>query len=451
MAPGDEDCNGIAETCNPGGAVWSKKFGDPNQGNPSGGEGLGIASDTAGNVLVCGTATGTIDFGGGPLPATSDADIVIAKLDPQGSHLWSRRFGAQGSGACRDVDVAADGSVWLTGDFFGTMDFGGGAVNGSPGAAAVFAAKLDALGNHQYAASYGTGTSVAIEVDGTGAVVLAGSFSGTLDFGGGALVSNGGGNATDVFVAKLNAQGGHVWSERYGDSLVQGAQGLAVDSSANVIAVGHYDGAPDFGGGPLPFTGSGAFTVKLDPNGNHLWSLAFGGGSSTVSPIDTAADGAGNVWLAGAVGGSVDFGGGPLPFAGGNDLFVAKLSPNGGHLWSQSYGDSGSQVANGVATDAAGNVLLAVELFQGTLDLGGGAHIAAGSHDVVLAKLGNAGAYAFSVRAGDSMSQVPWAVAADPTGHLLATGRFFGTLDFGAGAITAFGNGVDMFAVKLQP
>jgi hypothetical protein len=59
----------------------------------------------------------------------------------------------------------------------------------------------------------GTDTGKAVAVDAAGNVVVAGSFNGTVNFGGGNLVSVGG---FDMFLAKYNANGVNQWSQRPG-------------------------------------------------------------------------------------------------------------------------------------------------------------------------------------------------------------------------------------------
>jgi hypothetical protein len=68
-------------------------------------------------------------------------------------------------------------------------------------------------------------------------------------------------------------------------------------------------------------------------------------------------------------------------------VFLAKLDPSGGHLWSERFGDAFEQWGRAVAVDGAGNVLVTGR-FQGTLDLGGGALASAGGWDMFLAKFG---------------------------------------------------------------
>ncbi len=175
--------------------LWSQRFGGT--GFDTGAE---IAVDGAGNVLVTGQFSGTVDFGGGPLTNAGSRDIFLAKYDAAGAHLWSQRFGDTDfdSGAAIAVDEA--GNVLVTGSFEGTVDFGGGALT-SAGSREIFLAKYDAAGAHLFSQRFGDtdfDSGAAIAVDGAGNVLVTGSFEGTVDFGGGALTSAG----SDIFLAK---------------------------------------------------------------------------------------------------------------------------------------------------------------------------------------------------------------------------------------------------------
>ncbi len=68
----------------------------------------------------------------------------------------------------------------------------------------------------------------------------------------------------------------------------------------------------------------------------HLWSQHFGSTSSDYGE-SVATDASGNVFVTGRFFGTVDFGGGALVSAGNTDIFVAKYSPTGTHLWSQRF------------------------------------------------------------------------------------------------------------------
>ncbi|MBI4705509.1 MAG: hypothetical protein HY744_30820 [Deltaproteobacteria bacterium] len=115
----------------------------------------------------------------------------------------------------------------------------------------------------------GASIGYSVAVDGSGSALVTGSFDGTVDFGGGPLTSAGG---YDIFVAKLDNAGGHLWSKSFGDASGQGGWAIAADGSGNVLVTGGFAGAVDFGGGPLTSAGGGdIFVAKLDPSGNPVW------------------------------------------------------------------------------------------------------------------------------------------------------------------------------------
>ena len=74
-----------------------------------------------------------------------------------------------------------------------------------------------------------------------------------------------------------------------------------------------------------PHLGTGN-VAKLDANGNHVWSKRFGD-AADQSGSALAIDGQGNVILGGTFAGKVGFGSGDLVSEGGDDIFVTKLAP----------------------------------------------------------------------------------------------------------------------------
>src|SRR5690349_13691357 len=82
---------------------------------------------------------------------------------------------------------------------------------------------------------------------------------------------------------------------------------------------------------------------------SHLWSQRFGD-ASFQNGYSVATDPAGNVYIGGTFQGSVNFGGSTLTSLGSNDIFLAKFSPTGAHVWSKRFGDSSIQIGQAVAT-----------------------------------------------------------------------------------------------------
>jgi hypothetical protein len=96
-----------------------------------------LAVDPSGNLIVAGYFSGTVNFGGANLTSTGDTDIFVAKFSPAGVHQWSQRFGGLFADQALSVAVNASGDVIVAGYFEGTVDFGGGSLVSS-GLADIF-------------------------------------------------------------------------------------------------------------------------------------------------------------------------------------------------------------------------------------------------------------------------------------------------------------------------
>src|SRR5439155_13529664 len=94
-----------------------------------------VAVDSSGNVLVGGSFTGTVDFGGGPTQALGggQSDVFVVKYAPTGAYLWARTFGGTSFDSCSGLAVDGSGNVVVTGTFTGAADFGGGALTSAGG------------------------------------------------------------------------------------------------------------------------------------------------------------------------------------------------------------------------------------------------------------------------------------------------------------------------------
>ena len=68
---------------------------------------------------------------------------------------------------------------------------------------------------------------------------------------------------------KYDASGVHQWSQRFGGDEFEGPRGIAVDGAGNVIVTGTCSGAVDFGGGALIAADHDIFVAKYDASGTH--------------------------------------------------------------------------------------------------------------------------------------------------------------------------------------
>jgi hypothetical protein len=332
---------------------------------------LDVAVDATGEVLVAGWAPGPINFGGNTLPAKTG---FVAKLDAGGNHLWSKSFG---NGGANSVAVDAAGNVLVTGWVGSSINFGGTALSCPQGCA--FVAKLNPGGGELWHNNCGRPSNASedfvdrLAVDAAGNIVVAGGFQGFVDFGGGAVASVG---SVDMFAAKLDPSGGHVWTKSWGmPGTSVAASAVAVDSADMVILTGGLDGSVGLGGMGGTLTSASAqdsFAAKLDPSGNALWGKTFGAEqlNSEFPAPSVAVDGNGNVWLTGNIDGSANFGGGALLSGANPGAFAAYLDPSGNYRWAKNFPPSASE-GLGIAVDGAGNAVV-VGGFQDSIDLGAG-------------------------------------------------------------------------------
>jgi hypothetical protein len=84
-----------------------------------------VAFDLNDNIFVAGWVRGSTDFDPEQTAvevAHGMQDVFLAKYSSEGSYLYSHVFGSDGNtetDICAGMDVDSEGSVWLTGQFFG--------------------------------------------------------------------------------------------------------------------------------------------------------------------------------------------------------------------------------------------------------------------------------------------------------------------------------------------
>ena len=260
----------------------------------------------------------------------------------------------------------------------------------------------------------GLGAAYAAAAFGDGGVVVAGVFSGALDFGAGAMASAGG---NDGFVARFDADGACLWSARFGGAGDDGANAVAVDAAGRALVTGSFSGTADFGDEVL--VSAGSYDVPLvayDAAGGVAAALGFGSPGFDVG-YGIAAGPSGGVALMGASGGPIDFGGGAL--TGTESTFVAAFDGDLAHAWSRMLE---GVIGNGLAVGAGGDVALAAD-FSGTIDIGTGPISSAASTDGLAALFDGAGGTVFAARVGDGSSMSDYAVAVSPaTGDVVVGG-----------------------------
>jgi hypothetical protein len=224
------------------------------------------------------------------LVSAGGSDVYVWKLDASGNLLWAVRAGGTGSDVTFGSTVDAAGNILITGGFTGTVDFDPGA--GSFNLVAVtfsdpFIWKLDASGNLVWARAFTGGNNSdqggGLITDASGNIYVAGQFgSGTTDFDPGAgtanLTSAGG---QDLFLVKLDAMGNYQWAWRDGGTGNERLDGFNMDASGNFYLSGGFFNTTSLGGNSFttPNANADAFIMKLTAPatlplhlvGFHVW------------------------------------------------------------------------------------------------------------------------------------------------------------------------------------
>ncbi len=349
--------SGDPHTSNGGPDVYLSKFDSSGNfewartwGGSSGDYGSGVASDDSGNVCVTGYFRGTVDFdpdGGDPHTSNGDWDVFLSKFDSLGNFKWARTWGGSeyrdwGNGVTAD----SYGSVYVTGEFWGTVDFdpGGGDPHTSKGYQDVFLSKFDSLGNYEWARTWGaSGADMGrgVAADGSGNVYVTGWFGVTVDFdpsGGDPHTSNG---HYDVFLSKFDSSGSFEWARTWGGLVDDRSYGVAVDGSGNIYVTGYFHYIADFDpGGGDQHTSNGEYDVflsKFDLSGNFEWAQTWGGVGVDWG-VGVAPDASGDVYVTGFFTDTVDFAPTDPPcnadpdvhtFNANLDAFLTKHLPDG--------------------------------------------------------------------------------------------------------------------------
>lgn len=312
----------VAKLDTSGNWLWAISGNGATAGYPS-----GISIDSSGNSWVIGTFSGTTTFNGAKLYSNGGLDVFVARLSANGD--WSQTRGYGGSKHDYGCGIAADGggNCIVTGYFNDSILIGTEWLT-SAGMTDAFVAKLDVGGACVWAKTASGADeqrAYAIACDGSGNSYMAGYFHGATHFGAMDLACAG---SSDVFVAKLDAVGNWEWARQAGGSSSDQASAICTDGSGKIYVSGSFCGLASFGSYTVadsdPYNAD-VFVAKLDAAGNWLWALS-GGGPDDEDAVAIAANAAGNSYVAGYFPATATLGFTNLQSRGNADVLMAKIS-----------------------------------------------------------------------------------------------------------------------------
>lgn len=226
-----------------------------------------IAINPTAAVALIGRFNGAVTIGSDSLATSpgSDHDYFVVRVSAAGSYDWARRINAGVPNELNHVlgvSITDAGQVLVSGRFEASIDFGAGPENAADGRD-FFVAKYDTDGTLLWSRVFGgAGDDEGKALfDDDGYIIVTGHIADSVDLGGGMLTANG----TDVLVAKLDADGNHVWSRLHGGAGEQRGEVIGLAPNNDFIVAGPFAGTIDFGGGALTATGTETFVTRLGP------------------------------------------------------------------------------------------------------------------------------------------------------------------------------------------
>lgn len=312
--------DGCSNDCGlPGFGVWIQWF-DGAAGRRD--EGLGVATDGEGNIVVVGTTENLQEH----------LDIHIDKYAPDGSVLWTKSFDAGFALDDLVFGVATDSqdNIIVTGSQFVTD-------NGFD----LWTAKYDADGLLLWEFTYNGPVASkdqghAVAIDDADNIII----------GGREFVPDQGRNA---WIGKYDPDGVQQWMVSYDGpaSSTDEVADVVVDGAGDIIVAGAHEVADQDGN---------IWVAKYDADGNQLWVVdqdGASGGEDFASGVAALPDG--SVIVTGATQIGTNLPGNPI-----YDLWLGKYDDAGQLLWSETIDGplGGDDLGEDVVADSQGNFIL---------------------------------------------------------------------------------------------
>ena len=352
------------------------------RGGQNADESWGVDVDSQGNIYW-----GTHQTVPGPW-----SDVYLYKLSPNGSVIWQTRWGGEWNEqvyivTVKEPYVYVGGSKWR-GLNLDSIDMFIAAFNVSNG---------DSVWSYVWDQGYGYDEIDGLVVE-SNAIYIAGWTTGQ-------------NTQNDIAVLKLSLSGQLIWSQTWGSSLWDEANGQIRVDNQNIYVAGRYNA-------PNALIGGDAVLVAFSKSiGAYQWHRTWGG-NGLDDALGMTGDGT-SLYVVGLTN----------SFGNGSQIFLLKYDHAGNLVWDTLWGGTGSEAARTLAITQDGYILVA-----GKTDSYG-----AGQNDIALVKFNNSGGLVwYRIWGGTGMDE----------SHGIATGGNFAYI---AGETNSYGAGnLDGILIKVN-
>jgi hypothetical protein len=209
------------------------------------------------------------------------------------------------------------------------------------------------------------------------------------------------GSGKDLYLIKLDHEGNILWSRTYGGKKVDSGIKIKHTSDGNFIIIGNTTS--------FEAKRRDVYLLKIDPNGEEIWSYAYGGELNEFG-LDVAETPDGGYIIVGETN-SFD--------VVDHDIYVEKVDKNGGKQWSRTIGGDSLEFASSVIVVEGGYIL------------GGETNsVGAGGYDAMMIKIDTTGEVMWSKVFGGPQDDHLNELIEDDYGHVAFVGS---TTSFGYG------------------
>ena len=323
-------------------------------------------------ITLCGCGGGGGGDGSGGVAGGSPRN---GSGEGQTTASWAKAYGGSGRDVVHSIQQTSDGGFILAGE---TFSFGAGNAD-------EWVVKLEANGTIQWQRAYGgNGYDMAHSIQQTsdGGYIVAGESS---SFG----------SSTEVWVLKLDGNGGITWQNLYGGSGDDVAYSIQQTSDGGYIVAGE---TTSYGAVSVD-----ALVFKLKSDGTIDWWNSYGGANDDrARSIQQTSDGGFIV-----AGETNSFGAGDL------DIWVLKLNASGAVTWQKTYAATLDDAAYSVQQTSDGGYIIA----------GGATVPGTFLNDVFLLKLDTSGTVVWQHSYGGANDDVAFSVQQTSDGGYIVAGK----------------------------
>ncbi|HOG73225.1 MAG TPA: SBBP repeat-containing protein, partial [Tenuifilaceae bacterium] len=285
--------------------------------------------------------------------------VLLAQVSLAQNWSWVKQFGqSPNPDQTNELDIydlkfSSNGNIYVTGSYISNVVIGGVTYLGYPDALSIktdiFLFKLNSDGNVLWVKTMGSTENdlpESIVIDNNENVYLCGRFRSTCDFGGGhTLVSTGG---FDSFIAKYNSSGQIQWAIKsaYGGANDR-TTAITIGQDSHIYAAGLSKGDFTVGDGTTgdsytnPDSKNDLFLANYTTNGVYRWSKQIPGNNDNNIFRSIACDEQNNLYVGGALAGTLTVDGIDYTSAGNGDIILMKAHPtDGSAIWVRKGGST---------------------------------------------------------------------------------------------------------------